>query len=487
MESMRKLHFGQHKEAEFTAHVHILDLHNVPLVEGDCRIKWKFSNGMSLNTSNNDKVMGQALQTSISYLKELRNAATAGPTEAGANGTMDNNGDMLRSPTLNGDGDHHKVGGRLKDVLLHPQRTLRASTISHHSTDQQSPRTRTQSMPRSPSQYPESPSSDRASNPMWKTTSSTDYFHLNGEAASEDSTRPGRLPGQGSHFGSNISPPVSPKASSIANNLLSPTTTIRPLQSRPQQNLLSPIYSPSHSRQANSSAQDAFQPTAPLTRQTTAVPDTNHTPSLTRLPTSLGQSLAKAGMPAKAEVKGKTRYMPLEDNAVRFDKHMICAVAIPMQKNSKHLAESVVKLKVLYKVRTTPMAEKIGSRPAPIKQSADHEQDHAEGSSAMSAVRSHKTRINGSSVSVSVPVSSGVSTVYINTKEAHEEIVLGDLQLNLSEFVSVDFATDRLRTGTRPGESWITRRYLLQNGRTNALLRIAVKMDWISGIRDFTA
>lgn len=189
-------------------------------------------------------------------------------------------------------------------------------------------------------------------------------------------------------------------------------------------------------------------------------------------------------MPSKAEVKGKTAYMPLIDNQVRFDKHMVCAVAVPMQKHSKHLESSIVKLKVLYKVRTTPLPERIGSRPAPVTLPED-----GTASPASQAIRNHKTRINGSSVSISTPMHSGNSTLHINTKEAHEEICLGELFINLSEFVSVDYASEQMRRagGGQATDTWITRRYLLQNGKTNALLRIAVKMDWISGVRDFTA
>lgn len=176
--------------------------------------------------------------------------------------------------------------------------------------------------------------------------------------------------------------------------------------------------------------------------------------------------------------------MPLIDYQVRFDKHMVCAVAIPMRKHSKHLDSSIVKLKVLYKVRTTPLPERIGSRPAPASVSED-----GVASPINPAIRNHKTRINGSSVSISTPVHSGVSTLHINAKEAHEEICLGELLINLSEFVSVDFDSEQMRlTGNgQTKETWITRRYLLQNGKTNALLRVAVKMDWISGVRDFTA
>lgn len=486
MESMRRLQFGHHKHAEFTAHVHILDLHNVPLVEGECRIKWRFQGGMSLNTTNNEKVMGQALQTSISYLKDLRNAA-AGITNDDKGGGGDHENDT-GSPT--GDGDH-SLGGRFKDAISHASRTLRASTLSHASGDQVSPRSRSMSMPRSSSNgqhNPTSPTTER-DYPTWKTTAPPDYFRQTGEDSHGLLGRPNKSSASNSYFGGHpsASPPGSPEASGFTNNLLSPTSTVRPHGSPRRQStaLLSPSTPPARSRRSSSANQPPHH--SNLTRNNTAIPGGNdqlNGHAVIRSPSSLVESLQKANMPSKAEIKGKTAYMPLIDNQVRFDKHMVCAVAIPMQKHSKHLESSTVKLKVLYKVRTTPLAEKIGSRPAPTS----GEQDET-ATSAGVAIRNHKTRINGSSVSISTPIQSGVSTLHINAKEAHEEICLGDLLINLSEFVSVDYASDQMRrAGMTPNkETWVTRRYLLQNGRTNALLRVAVKMDWISGVRDFTA
>lgn len=435
--------------------------------------------------------MGQALQTSISYLKDLRNAA-AGITSDDREKSSNGNG----AGGEYGDEGDHSLGGRFKDAISHAHRSLRASTLSHGSGDHLSPRSRSLSMPKPPpppnntnngqhtsNESPTSPSQERDHPPIWKTTSpTTDYFRQGGR--SDEPIKP-----SGSHnfFGGSTtaSPPTSPRASVYAtNNLLSPTSTVRPHGSPRQSQLpLSPATPPARRRQSTSANHDTN-----LSRRSTALPhaleDSSSSHTGNRSPASLVESLQKVNLPSKAEVKGKTDYMPLVDHQVRFDKHMVCAVAIPMKKNSKHLEESVVKLKVLYKVRTTPLPEHIGSRPATIGSFEDGTH-----SPISQAIRNHKTRINGSSVSLSAPASpNGTPTLHINTKEAHEEICLGDLWINLSEFVSVDFVQDRMRgRNGRPRETWITRRYLLQNGRTNALLRVAVKMDWISGVRDFTA
>lgn len=498
MESMRRLHFGHNKHAEFTAHVHILELQNVPLVEGECRIKWRFQGGMSLNTTNNDKVMGQALQTSISYLKDLRNSAAGITSEdsRGINGTGGDDGDdgygySNGNGGYNHDGDH-SLSGKFKDAISHAHRTLRASTLSHGSGDQVSPRSRSLSMPKSSNHNntdtdnPTSPSQS-TNNPLWKASSPTDYFRQHGD---DDSPIKPSTSTNGHHkfFGGSTtaSPPTSPRGSSFAHNLLSPTTTVRPHGSPRQSQAapLSPATPPARSRQSTYTGHDNH---TNLSRRSTAVPnsleDSLSASNLNRSPSSLVESLQKVNLPSKAEVKGKTASMPLVDHQVRFDKHMVCAVAIPMKKNSKHLEESVVKLKVFYKVRTTPLPEHIGSRPATIAGP-----DEGKSSPISQVIRNHKTRINGTNVSLSAPVQSGQSTLHINAKEAHEEICLGELWINLSEFVSVDYAQDRMRFGDgQTRETWVTRRYLLQGGRTNALLRVAVKMDWISGVRDFTA
>lgn len=75
-----------------------------------------------------------------------------------------------------------------------------------------------------------------------------------------------------------------------------------------------------------------------------------------------------------------------------------------------------------------------------------------------------------------------------NVKEEFEELRLGEVTLNLSEFVEIAFAQkSRNRSSSSGSEKWVKRRYLLNNGKTNALLRVAVKMDWIGGERSFKA
>lgn len=426
--------------------------------------------------------MGQALQTSVSYLKDLRNAAAGGNSDD--RGGAGDYGDDASSP--NGEGDH-SLGGRFKDAISHASRTLRASTLSHGSGDQTSPRSRSLSMPRSGNGHhnPTSPTTE-PDHPIWRTTAPTDYFRQGGEDSHDVHSRPNKPSASHGFFGGNssASPPSSPKAST--SNILSPTTTVRPSGiTRHSTALLSPTTPPARQRQSTT---PNYNSSANLSRKNTSVPSLDDGMSghpVSRSPTSLIDSLHNANMPTKAEIKGKTAYMPLVDNQVRFDKHIVCAVAIPLQKNSKHLESSTVRLKVLHKVRTTPLPGSIGSRPAPAAILED-----GTASPVSQAIRNHKTRVNGSSVSLSSPGHNGHSTLHINTKEIHEEIFLGELTINLSEFVSVEYASaDRAgRSGVgQPKETWITRRYLLQNGKTNALLRVAVKMDWISGVRDFTA
>lgn len=607
MDTMRRLHFGANKHAEFTAHVHILDLLQVPLIEGECRLKWKFKDGINLNHSNNDKVMGYALQNSKSYLKDLKSSPstmmTASPSSRGASAGVGNH-DSEDSNKYDTHGEHeqqqhHSLGERVKDAIFHPHRTLKASTSSSHSqnnlaaisaqpgattTTTTSPRSRSHTLPHSPS-TPTSPYGNK-----------TDYFKQSSAVASglasgnnvnnDDGTGGNRSTSRRrpSASDSNNSPtnrrsfspppssPHSPRSPIYQSNPLSPALTLRAQQegggsgSAPRtpppaagtgtgndrttppsrsgtrqseglhyrnQNDASGSGSGTGTGSNNNRRRGSLPPNPSGTGN-----NNNDSPlsnSLSRAHTTLYESLKIAGMPSKAESKGKTSYTPLVGSTVRFDQHIICAVAIPMKKNTRQLEESVIKLKVLYKVRSTPLPERIGSRPASMATTTSSSRGsngidssvnvntnatagggssntettanaNFDAKSIASSIRSHKTRVNGSNVSLLSPSTngSGSSTPMINSKEAHEEVHLGDLWLDLSEFVSAELAESLAidnnngqgqgglggnGSGVKPKakESWITRRYLLQNGRTNALLRVAVKMDWLSGIRDFTA
>ena len=491
----RSLHLGNNKLSEFTAHVHILDLFNVPLVEGECRIKWKFKGGISLNSTNNDKVMGQALQSSRSYLTDIRDGVTA--TAASGEKDRDNSSRgespntshrMSRSGTASSQFDEHQhgqsIGDKFRDVLFHPQRTLRASASGSPPpppSGPQSPRGRSHSGPPQHSPTGKPLANTEGGELLKRIVTPPTRTSRNPEATNDPVKTPRQTSQQNGYFGGPLSPtttisPITPGASDpLRDNYLSPSATLRsPSAEKPTTTRTG------HSRGERNDG-TGLRHTATLEHS----PPAGLTPARTH--TTLSESLKKSNMPAKAESKGKTPFLPLRQNAVQFDKHVLCAVAIPISKTSRNLEESVVKLKISYRVRTTALPHKIGSKPAPPS-SSPSQTDPDDSSSVASDKRTHKTRMNGTTVSIST--SSGSSTPMINAKEAHEEIHLGDLWLNLSEFVSADWksAADG-NTGHKPGlpERWITRRYLLQNGRTNALLRVAVKMDWLSGVRDFTA
>lgn len=402
----RSLHLAP-KSSDFYAHLHIVDLYNVPLSEGECKIKWRFKGAVHLSAVERSQIIDKAKEGTVGYLLQRAGSTLRGA--ASSSSSRDRRGDTAEDIDTEDETKHKgsQHPGRLASLgkaLLHPNRRRRRSSSPHHGS-------------RSPDQ-----SHLQA---VFQEGSSPDY--LSSSVAS-------RTPRQ-----SQLST-FSPTASSKNAGPLSPTGTI--------------ISPPSRTNTAHHLSRSQTGFSSSFTRPLEESFDQSQSPSSPSGP-------SKPFMPV-TESKGTTRYKSLVSNACSFDQHVICAVAIPLEKGTAHLQPCPVRLAVKHKVRVTPLPQVSPSIACAVP----------EGSSIS---RSRKTSATSS------PSASTHSLVSTSTsvKEVHEELPLGEITLDLAEFVEAG-------RSAKKSERWISRRYLLQNGKTNALLRIAVKMEWISGEIAFT-
>ena len=418
----RSLHLGG-RSSDFYAHLHIVDLYNVPLVEGECKIKWRFRGAVHLNAVERSQIIDRAKEGTVGYL--LQRASTTFNSRLGTGnlkkGSLDSDTDGLEdglhpdaegaegAADSGGEGHHPGRSGKLASLgkaLLHPNRHARKQ---QHQQETQRRRRRESS---SNSAYPKDTSPPQSAH---KNRPNLEHDYLNESTASQKTPRQSQI--------GTFQP-------------LSPTGTIV----FPPQRSLTSTLSRSQTGMTFSYSRNPYEDT----------PDSPSSPS-----TSSRQPFEPV-----TESKGTTRYRQLVSNACSFDQHVVCAVGIPLEKNSQHLQPCPVRLAVKHKVRVTPSANQSSATNGALENGTS---------------RSRKTSTHNS------PSSSTASLVSTSTstKELHEEIPLGEITLDLSEFVEAGRSSKR-------SERWISRRYLLQNGKTNALLRVAVKMEWISGEASYT-
>lgn len=174
--------------------------------------------------------------------------------------------------------------------------------------------------------------------------------------------------------------------------------------------------------------------------------------------------------------KGSTKFLPLVSNACQFDQHVICAVSIPLDKTTLRLQACPIRLAVRHKVRVTP----IPSRDGPACASGDAAPQQRKGGGSIASSRHISASSSTLSLASSHHSQKSESHAHTHVKEEYEELHLGEVNLDLSEFVAAG-------KSTKKSERWITRRYLLQNGKTNALLRVAVRMEFLGGEEDYVS
>ena len=416
----RSLHIGSKNVSEFSAHLHIVDLYNVPLVEGECRIKWRFKGSIHLSNATTAVVMRDALEGTKGYHGISSKESTKGKEKEREKD--DSEGELQERDHHHGRhqevlaGTHGWNGGNgnglasFKDAFRHPRHALRMARRSSATS---------QNREVTPDQNDDvfGSSATGANSSISTTAQDTN--------TSARSSRPLQSPvfirNNGDH-------PFAPEG-------LSPTTT--------SGNGVPPTRI--STRHSDATYQDKASPRSYYGKNNSVERDG-------------GERENSPDMPAKTESKGTTTMVPLSSHACHFNQHIICAVSIPISGASGTLQPSPVRFNIRYKVRTSPQPCHPGDQFAHKVASSD----------------------NSHTNDASMPQSSRVAQPQAHAKDLHEEIHLGEVNLDLSEFVVSSLsmkATDR----------WTTRRYLLQNGKTNALLRIAVKMDWIGGERTFKA
>lgn len=425
----RSLHLAP-KSSDFYAHLHIVDLYNVPLTEGECKIKWRFRGAVHLSAVEKSQIIDKAKEGTVGYL--LQRASTTLNSRLGRSVStnkpdidigldFDSNDDTQEEEE---DSNRHTHGGSqhrgrsalatLGKALLHPgqlqsnrrRRSSSPKVIEHHN----------------------------------------DY----GYAGSPSPTSRTPKQSQSSTFSPNQS-----QSHSMSMTPLSPTGTI--------------VCPPSFSRSGTANSNSY------LSRSQTGISFSQIRPSEDSFdPSSAGGKSSK--FEPVTESKGTTGYRSLASNACSFDQHVICAVGIPLAKGSQHLQPCPVRLAVKHKVRVTPLPNSSTSLACAQRSTSSSHKGDAEASSSSASI-SRIRRTSGSNSPSSSTTS--INSTATSTKELHEEIPLGEITLDLSEFVEAGKSAKR-------SERWISRRYLLQNGKTNALLRVAVKMEWISGEIAFT-
>ena len=410
----RTLHLGSKNVCEFTAHLHIVELYNVPLVEGECRVKWRFKGAIHLNSATNAVVIRDAFEGTKGRSWNVNKEAKGKERER--DDSVSEPHEYDREGRIEGGTGETSGGGSsgglasFKEAIRHPKniiRNRRRSSITSHSREN-TPDPTSDAPPAKGNATEEASPENGFSRPLLSPAT----FKANGDYPNNNS---GSLsPTPGTRYGA------------------SPSRTSTRQGEPSYQDQASP-----HSYYGRHSSFD--QEAIEKEKERGKLPD----------------------IPAKTESRGATNPISLFSNNCVINQHIVCAVSIPILKASGALQASPVRLSVRHKVRTTPLPALPGARYG-------------------NQVASPTKKPGPSMASVSASRGSQPSPTIEKSKEEQEEIHLGEINLDLSEFVASGLSA-------KATERWITRRYLLQGGKTNALLRIAVKMDWIGGERIFKA
>lgn len=494
---------------EFAAHIHIVDLYNVPLLEGDCRIKWKFKNAMALGHTMSQQVMSKVASGAEGY--QWERGAMRSSTSDSRNHHPDDY-DLhhyhgIGSPiTEHSGGQHGSLSGMLsaggvakrmyrdtrhafqdmKQDVKDMGKRIRSSTSStpsnslQNSTNGPAPPGSNYTLPSTLPSVSSSPRGTSFSGNQLQQSGNDGHYKSGGH---RDAPRPLTQISQSADPRSDGSDsqkaPTSAISRSADSDMQLPKLLERPASSgqTPQGS-----YGPNFGQGRPLGPPKLNSTTSHRSHKSIEVGSKSRTDTAASGNTLLGRSQTNVAesstlpenLPAKMDAKGSTPQLPLKKFACHFDQHVLCAVAIPINKATGQLSSCPVRLTVRHKVRVTPLITGKGGLAQRI---ASPFASHRDLATTLKAENHSRASFASSSSSVAVNPAQERDR---NIQEEHEETNLGELNLDLREFVM-------LGVSGRNKDRWIKRRFLLQNGRTNALLRIAVRMEWIGGEKTFRA